>query len=93
LAVAVAVASGGAVLHLQIPADAPAAFGQPVKEGSDAGLAFGIFRGQAGQESDTRHALRLLCARRKRPCGDRAAQPSDEFALSKANSHLPLPSP
>src|SRR6516164_11380321 len=90
LAVAVAVASGRAVLHLQIPADAPAAFGQPVKEGREAGLAFRILRGKAGQESDTRHTFRLLRPRRKRPSSDRAAESGDEFAPSKANAHLAL---
>ena len=51
LAIAVAVAPGRAILQPQIPADAPAAFGQPVKEGREAGLAFRILRGKAGQES------------------------------------------
>ena len=51
LAIAVAFAPGRAILQPQIPADAPAAFGQAVEESREAGLAFRILRGKAGQES------------------------------------------
>jgi hypothetical protein len=44
------------------------------------------------QHADAPHAVALLRARRERP-RHRAAESSDEFAPSKANAHLPLPSP
>jgi hypothetical protein len=44
------------------------------------------------EEPDHRH-LWLLRAHCERPRRCRAAEPSDEVAPSKANAHLPFPSP
>jgi hypothetical protein len=42
------------------------------------------------EHADAPHAVALLRPRRERQCCDRAAEPSDEFAPSKANAHLAL---
>jgi hypothetical protein len=77
---------------------APAAIGptqarKRLRERREATLLVGIvFVAPAAEHADAPHAVALLPARRERP-NRRAAEPSDEFAPSKANAHLPLPSP
>jgi hypothetical protein len=44
------------------------------------------------EHTDAAYAVALLRPRRERP-RHRAAEPSDEFAPSKANAHLALPWP
>jgi len=51
----------------------------------------GPIGGGGGVEKPDHRHCQLLRPRRERPHDCRAAEPSDEFAPSKAKPHLPLP--
>jgi len=51
-----------------------------------AGPCFPVVRRIRRQNADAPHPLALLCPRRKRPCGSRAAEQRDELAAS----HMPF---
>jgi hypothetical protein len=60
-----------------------------LRERRDARLDVRIVFVEPHEHPDAPHAVALLRARRERP-RRRAAEPSDEFASSKANAHLAL---
>jgi hypothetical protein len=63
-----------------------------LQERGDLDRRFRIVHSDSHKHADAPHSLALLPTRNERPrrC---AAEPSDEFAPSKAKPHLPLPSP
>jgi hypothetical protein len=61
-----------------------------LRERRDLSLPHGIIFIIRHEHADAPYALALLGACRERPCR-RAAEPSDEFAPSKANAHLAPP--
>ena len=69
-----------------MPAIAPRSLGdfpqllQPLQERRYSGLPFRIVLGQVRKHADATHSLRLLRARRERPCRRRAAEQRDEVA-------------
>jgi hypothetical protein len=68
------VAGSPADIDLHVAAVRPPQLCQPLKERSDAGLSFGVLRGQRHEHADAPHALGLLRPRRQRPCNRRAAE-------------------
>src|SRR5262249_53383526 len=78
-------------VHPHVAAIGPTQGRKRLRERSDPSLK-GIVFVAPDKHADEPHSLALLPARHERPCR-RAAEPSDEFASSKANAHLPLPSP
>src|SRR5262249_50109695 len=77
---AIGIARAPAVIDLHIPADGPARLLQPLMESREACLTFRIIGGEIHQHADAPHPLRLLRARRERPCRRRAAEQRDELA-------------
>jgi len=75
-----AIACGPTIIDAKIAALAPSQLLQPLFEGGGPGPRAGVALGQSGQNTDPPHPLALLCARRERPRGHRAAEGRDERA-------------
>ena len=76
----VGIAAAPAIFDPHVAADGPAQLLQPLQERSDAGLRFGIVRGQVREHADAPHSLGLLRPRRERPRRRRTAEQRDELA-------------
>jgi hypothetical protein len=83
------VTAAPAKVHPRVAAIDPTQVHKRMHERREATLLLGIAFVERHEHVDAPHALALLRARRERPCDRRAAEPSDEFAPSKANAHLP----
>jgi hypothetical protein len=74
------IAAGKAMLDFDVAVLYPSERLESLSKGGNAGLCFGIVLGEPMQEYDAPHPLRLLRARRNRPCDRRAAEKRDELA-------------
>src|SRR5262249_42350946 len=81
------VAAAPAVVDAHISPDDPAQFAEPLQERCITRLSFGIVRHPGHKHADAPSTLRLLRARRERPCRRRAAEQRDELAAF----HCPMP--
>src|SRR5262249_5314250 len=78
-----------AILDCDGAAVDPPEFAQPLHK-RDVPLALSCRRARS-KESDCRQVVRLLRARRERPCHRRATQRGDEFSPSDVGCHATLP--
>src|SRR5215472_3049556 len=67
-------------LDTQVLPDAPAQYGQPLQERSEAGLPYRIIGKCRQEHADTAHSLTLLRPRRQWPSRCRSAKQPDELA-------------
>src|SRR5262249_40272061 len=74
------VGRGPAGLDTQVLPDAPAQYGQPLQERSEAGLPYRIIGKCREEHADAPYPLALLRPRHERPRRRRAAEQRDEFA-------------
>jgi hypothetical protein len=86
----IAVTAGPTKVHPHVAANGPAQARKRLRERREARLRQRIVFAASCEHADAPDAPGPLRARRERP-RRRAAEPSDEFAPSKANAHLALP--
>src|SRR5262249_58409312 len=86
------VTAGPTKVDPHVAAIGPTQASKRLRERRDARLDVRIVFVEPHEHADAPYAVALLRPRRERP-RRRAAEPSDEFAPSKAKHHPPLPSP
>src|SRR5262249_50310446 len=88
---AVGVGGGPAGVELHVATNRPARLLQPLRKRRDAGLHYGIIRGERHKHANAPHPARLLPARRERPRSRCAAEQRDELAPSQVEHGLSSP--